>query len=145
MHRLRWIAVFGPAALIAAGAVRGADRELMPATPAEGAAAESANPDKAKNSHANYFLIHGTVFSDKAMSFPQVEVQIRRSGEKKYRWHTLTNSRGDFAVRVPSGGQYEVMVHAKGFADQHVPVDAKAPSGEQNTVFRMVPAAGGGK
>src|ERR1700749_311740 len=59
------------------------------------------------------FLIIGTVFNENALSFPGVEVKIRRAGDKRYKWDTTTNSRGEFAVRVPqgttaAGQQYEV-------------------------------------
>ncbi len=71
------------------------------------------------------FLILGTVFNENALSFPGVEVRIRRSGEKKFLWEVYTNSRGEFAVRVPPGSEYEVVTHVKKYADQSVSVDSK--------------------
>ena len=96
-----------------------------------------------KFSHANDFLIRGTVFTEKALSFPAVQLRIRRSGEKKFRWEDQSNSRGEFAIRVPQGTQYEMVVHAKGFADQTRTIDARTGSGENNLVFRMEPAKKG--
>jgi len=58
-------------------------------------------------------------------ALPGAELRIRRSAEKKFRWQTVSNSRGDFAVRVKMGADYEVIVRAKGFAEQSLPVDAK--------------------
>src|SRR6266481_7812934 len=75
----------------------------------------SANSSGRKYSHANDFLIRGTVFTDKALAFPDVQLRIRRAGEKKFRWESYTNSRGEFAVRVPQGSNYEMVIHAKGF------------------------------
>jgi hypothetical protein len=103
----------------------------------------SSKSGKQKYSHANDFLIRGTVFSEKALSFPDVQLRIRRAGEKKFRWQDLTNSRGEFAIRVPQGTQYEMVVHAKGFADQTRTIDARTGSGENNVVFRMEPAKKG--
>jgi hypothetical protein len=103
----------------------------------------SANRGKQKYSHANDFLIRGTVFTDKALAFPGVQLRIRRAGEKKFRWQDSTNSRGEFAIRVPPGTQYEMVVHVKSFADQTRSIDARTGSGENNVVFRMEPAKGG--
>jgi hypothetical protein len=115
-----------------------------PATPASQLpTASSSKPAKTKYSHANDFLIRGTVFTDKALSFPGVELRIRRAGEKKFHWESYTNSRGEFAVRVPQGSDYELVVRAKGFAEQTRTVDAKTGGNEESIVFRMQPAAGG--
>ena len=120
-----------------------------PAAPSSGppqAESSSAAPDKAKKqkySHANDFLILGTVFDERGLSFPAVELRIRRSNEKKFRWDTFTNSRGEFAIRVPKGSDYEMIVHAKGFADQTRPLDAKTSLSEARLVFRMEPQTRG--
>lgn len=66
-------------------------------------------------------------------------MRIRRSTEKKFRWDDSTNSRGEFAIRVPQGSQYEMVVHMKGFADQTRVLDAKTGLGEARIVFRMEP------
>ncbi|HYL85732.1 MAG TPA: hypothetical protein VE263_15995 [Candidatus Angelobacter sp.] len=79
------------------------------------------------------------------MSFQGVGLRIRVAGEKKYRWETYTNSRGEFAVRVPQGSDYEMLVHVKGFVDQTRSVDAKKGNNEETVVFRMEPIAGGKK
>ena len=115
------------------------------ATPAQNSATRVDKPAKKKYSHANDFLIRGTVFNDKAQSVPGVELRIRPAGQKKYRWETYTNSRGEFAVRVPQGSDYEMLVHAKGFSDQTRTVDAKNARNEETIVFRPEPAVGGKK
>ena len=98
---------------------------------------------KAKYSHVNDFLIRGTVFTDKALSFPGVELRVRRTSEKKFRWESYTNSRGEFALRVPQGSDYELVVRAKGFGEQKRVIEAKTGGNEESLVFRMQPAAGG--
>lgn len=124
---------------------------VIPASAAEPAPAISASssqdssskaekPAKKKYSHVNDFLIRGTVFNEKALSFPGVEVRFRREGQKKYRWETYTNSRGEFAQRVPEGSNYEILVHMKGFADQTRTINAQGGGTEGNVVFRMEPA-----
>jgi hypothetical protein len=80
--------------------------------------AESGTKGSSKNKANPGFLIIGTVFDEKALSFPGVQVRVRRVDEKKFRWETHTNSRGEFAVRVPEGFDYEVVVRAKHYQDQ---------------------------
>jgi carboxypeptidase family protein len=115
------------------------------ATPAQDSATKVDKPAKRKYRHAHDFLIRGTVFNDKALSFPGAELRIRPAGQKKYRWETYTNSRGEFAVRVPQGSDYEMLVHAKGFSDQTRTVDAKNGGNEETIVFHLEPAVGGKK
>jgi hypothetical protein len=82
-------------------------------------------------------LVRGTVFNEQALSFPGVQLRIRRASEKKFRWESYTNSRGEFAVRVPQGSDYEMVARAKGFAEQTRAIDAKSGDYEGNVVFRM--------
>src|SRR5207344_3271950 len=55
---------------------------------------ESASGKKNKKPLPGYVII-GTVFNEKALAYPNARVQIRRENEKKYRWETFTNSRGE--------------------------------------------------
>ena len=98
-----------------------------------------------KHSHANDFLIRGTVFNAQALAFPGAQLRIRRAGEKKFRWQDYSNSRGEFAIRVPQGAQYEMLVRAKGFAEQAKTIDARSGISDTNVVFRMEPLKGGKK
>ena len=141
MH-VRWVVALWAAALLApfAGFPTPVSRSVLASSPQSSSSAESS---KQKYSHANDFLIRGTVFTDKALSFPGVQLRIRRAGEKKFRWEDQTNSRGEFAIRVPQGAQYEMVVRAKNFADQIRTIDARTGSGENNVVFRMEPAKKG--
>jgi hypothetical protein len=154
MHSLRWIVCLGTAALFAPPAyVSAQEAQTTPSAQAAPAASDVAQPRAAspaksapkKYSHANDFLIRGTVFTDKGFSFPGVELRIRRSTEKKVRWQTYTNSRGDFAIRVPQGSDYELVVRSKHYDEQTRTVDAKSGAREESMVFRMEPAAGSKK
>ena len=141
MH-VRWVVALRAVALLVPFAI-----SLLPVS-RDAFASSQESPSSAKNgkqkySHANDFLLRGTVFTDRALSFPGVQLRIRRSGEKKFRWQDQTNSRGEFAIRVPQGIQYEMVVHANGFADQTRTIDARTGSGENNLVFRMEPVKKG--
>ena len=149
MHCPQWIAILCTAALVAWPAMSySRAQEAAPPPPGSAStsqmpAATPSKPGKKKYSHVNDFLIRGTVFTDKALSFPGVQLRIRVAGEKKFRWGSYTNSRGEFAVRVPQGSNYELVIHAKGFADQTRTVDAKSGENEESMVFRMQPTTGG--
>jgi hypothetical protein len=145
----RWFTVVGTTALLIcfAPAFSRAQEPAPPtpqAPPASGATAPG-KPQKEKYSHANDFLIIGTIFDPKGYAFAGVELRIRRSNEKKYRWDGYTNSRGEFAVRVPQGSDYEMVIHAKGFADQRRALDAKTGVSEARIVFHMESAEGAKK
>ena len=147
MQTTRWITLAGIGTTLAtlmfvAAAFARAQDPAPPAPPSPPPTGQSSSSQKQKYSHANDFLIIGTVFDPKGYAFPGVELKIRRSTDKKYRWDSYTNSRGDFAVRVPQGSEYEMIVHVKGFADQTRPVDAKTGVSEARIVFRMEPAGG---
>jgi hypothetical protein len=102
-----------------------------PAPPQAPAPSANSNPETQSNAKKSNtepipsFLIIGTVFNEHALSFSGVQVRIRRAGEKKYEWETYTNTRGEFAVRVPPGYDYEVLVHIKKYKDQTKSVDSK--------------------
>src|SRR2546422_11490003 len=149
MHRPQWITILCTAAIVTCPTAAYA-RAQEAAPPLPGSASTAKTPaatlsktDKKKYSHVNDFLIRGTVFTEKALSFPGVQLRVRRAGEKKFRWESYTNSRGEFAVRVPQGSDYEMVVRAKGYSDQTRAVDAKVGGIEQSVVFRMQPRAGG--
>ena len=88
-------------------------------------------------------MILGTVFDEKAMAYPGVQVRVRLKGDKKFKWDTYTNSRGEFAVRVPEGPDYEVFVHVKHFQDVSELVSAKAGAVQQQLSIRMQPVSQG--
>jgi hypothetical protein len=97
----------------------------LPGSSGQGESSSARSSGKSKSKPVPSFLIVGTVFDEKALSLPGVQVRIRQAGEKKFRWETYTNSRGEFAVRVPPGYQYEVVTHVKSYEDQTHAVDSK--------------------
>ena len=98
--------------------------------------AESASKGKNQKGIPGYVII-GTVFNEKALAYPNARVQIRRENEKKYRWETYTNSRGEFAVRVPEGQEYEVFVREKKYKEVSVKVAAKAGEIQDRLSIRL--------
>jgi Carboxypeptidase regulatory-like domain len=101
------------------------------------APAPAQHSKKHKSKHADDFLVKGTVFTPEGFAFPGVELHIRRAAEKKFRWETYTDSRGEFAVRVKQGSQYQVVARVKGFKDQEQALDATSGSHIDDMVFRM--------
>jgi hypothetical protein len=97
---------------------------------------ESASSGKNKKAIPGYVII-GTVFNEKALAYPSARVQIRRENEKKYRWETYTNSRGEFAVRVPDGQGYELVVKEKKYKEVSVKVTAKAGELQDRLSIRL--------
>jgi hypothetical protein len=154
MNSLRCVVCLGTAALCVSQAhVSAQEPQAAPPAQTVPAATDTAQPPVAspgkpatkKYSHADDFLIRGSVFTDKGFSFPGAQLRIRRSTERKFRWETYTNSRGDFAIRVPQGSDYEIVVRSKHFNEQTRSVNAKSGAREENMVFRMEPAAGSEK
>lgn len=135
--------IFCVSALLAVAAAFAAAPKATPAAnPGQDSSSKDGKPGKKKYSHAEDFVIRGTIFNEKALSFPGVELRLRREGEKKYHWETYTNSRGEFAVRVPQGSKYEILAHTKGFEDQTRTVEAIGGGNEESVVFRMQPVTG---
>jgi Carboxypeptidase regulatory-like domain len=90
-----------------------------------------------KNKSFPAFVIIGTVFNENALSYPNVRVQVRRESEKKFKWDTYTNSRGEFAVRVPEGHDYEVVVREKKYKDVSLKVAASNGDMQQRLSIRL--------
>lgn len=118
-------------------------------SPASAAPAPSSSSSSSQNAanhtHATDFLIRGSVFNPQSLAFPGVKLRVRRSSDKKFRWETYTNSRGEFAIRVPQGAEYEIVLSAKGFREQNHAVDAKSGFIQDGMTFRMEPLSGGQK
>jgi Carboxypeptidase regulatory-like domain len=85
------------------------------------------------------FLIIGTVFDERVLSLPGATLRIRCEEEQKYRWETVSNSRGEFAVRVPEGHSYEVLVRAKKYLEQNVKVRTDQGDIQQRLSIRLQP------
>jgi hypothetical protein len=122
-----------------AGAIDAQEAPQPPAVPSSPASESTStqNPSRAAARHSNDFLVRGTIFTQEGFALPGAELRVRRSTEKQFRWQTISNSRGDFAVRVKMGADYEVSVRAKGFAEQSLTLDAKTGDRYKDLVFRM--------
>ncbi len=107
------------------------------AGPAPAPAAEQSR----KGAHENDFLLFGTVFTEQGLALPGAEVRVRRAGERKVRWEARSDRRGEFAVRVPQGAEYEMSVQARGYQEQTRKIDARSGSRE-DLVFRLARVGG---
>jgi Carboxypeptidase regulatory-like domain len=124
-------------ALSAAAAILHA-QEPPPPPPPDPAPPQTESSTKSKHvRHLDAFLIRGTVYDEKSLSLPGAQMRVKRHGEKKYRWSTVSNSRGEFAIRVPPGSDYELLTQAKDFTDHTTAIDAKNQSSEDNMVIHM--------
>lgn len=88
-----------------------------------------------------YCLLYGNVFTEDGHLFEGAEVHIRRARDKKPKWETYSDRRGEFAVRVPPEGDYVVEVKAKGFATQTRTMTAQV-NARLDMVFHMTPGNG---
>lgn len=145
MHRQRWIAVLALSSAISLPLAAAQDAAGGNATTPTGQAGgtESSSAHKSKSSHANDLLIRGTVFNERALALQGAKLGVRRSNEKKSRWETFSNFRGEFAVRVPQGADYEIEVESKGYVKQSQAIHGQAGEGEQKAIFHMEPTKGG--
>jgi hypothetical protein len=110
--------------------------EAPVAAPPAASPQESSSTSKRK-SKIPPFLILGTVFNERALAFPGVQVKIRRKGEKRFRYEMYTNSRGEFAIRVPDGIEYEVVVRQKNYRDQSQVVAANLADVQKRLTFKL--------
>jgi hypothetical protein len=114
-----------------------------PASPQDSAGAPRPAPVQESSSTSKHkskippFLILGTVFNEHALAFPGVEIRIRRKGEKKFRYDTYTNSRGEFAIRVPDGIEYEVVVREKNYKEQSQAFVANMADVQKRLTFKL--------
>ena len=58
-----------------------------------------------KPASKDYALIYGTVWTAEDTPAAGVPVTIRRASDKKAKWELVSDSRGEFAQRVPPGKQ----------------------------------------
>src|SRR5260370_17396830 len=110
--------------------------QVPAAAPPPAPTQESSSTSKHK-SKIPPFLITGTVFNERPLAFPVVQASIRRTGEKKFHYDTYTNSRGEFAIRVPDGIEDEVVIHQKNYQDQSQVVAANSAEVQQRLPFKL--------
>jgi Carboxypeptidase regulatory-like domain len=150
MHRKRWIIVLATITTVTTIATasifsRQAPAGQEPAAPQESknATPESSSTTKGKRSHANELLIRGTVFNEHGIAMRGVKLRIQRGDAKKPRRETYSNFRGEFAVRVPKGADYQIAAEITGFAKQSQAVNGKDGAAEEKIIFHLEPVKGG--
>jgi hypothetical protein len=83
-------------------------------------AARTAAPQSSSHPSKNdYALIYGTVWGPDDRPVAGVPIKIRRASDKKAKWELISDSRGEFAQRVPVGAQ-----------DYVIQADVKTPKGQ---------------
>ena len=72
-----------------------------------------------KQPKKDYALIYGTVWGPDDHPVAGIPIKIRRVGDKKAKWDLISDSSGEFAQRVPAGGQ-----------DYIIQAEVKTPKGQ---------------
>lgn len=103
------------------------------------AAATQDEPQKKPSALAQRCLLYGNVFTADGKLLPDADVHVRRAADKKPKWVSSSDRRGEFAVRVPPGTDYVVEVKAKGYVTQTKTVTAQAFD-RVDMVFHLDPA-----
>jgi hypothetical protein len=86
----------------------------------------------------NDCLLYSTVFTSEGRALPGADARIHPVEKKKPLWELTSDSRGEFAARVPSVGDYEIEVKAKGYVPQTKRVTTIVGD-RVDLVFNMVP------
>ncbi|HTC66170.1 MAG TPA: carboxypeptidase-like regulatory domain-containing protein [Candidatus Acidoferrum sp.] len=141
MHRKRCVIIL-TAILLTAPVSLIARQDATTSAGTQSPPSDSSSARKSKHSHADDLLIRGTVFDERGLALPGVKLRIRRSDQKKPRWETYSNSRGEFAVRVRKGPDYEIAAENKGYAKQSQAINGQS---EESVILHMQPVSGGKK
>jgi Carboxypeptidase regulatory-like domain len=96
-------------------------------------------PDKKASALQQACLLYGNVFTAEGKLLPDADVHVRRAADKRPKWSTASDRRGEFAVRVPPGSDYVIEIRAKGFVTQTKTVTAQSYS-RLDLVFHMDPS-----
>jgi hypothetical protein len=141
MHRKRCVIILAAICLTPVWSII-AEQDAATSAAKQPAPSDPSSSRKSKHSQADDLLIHGTVFNERGLAVQGVKLRIRRADQKKPRWEAYTNSRGEFAVRVPKGPDYEIAAESKGFAKQSQAINGQS---EDSVVLHMQPVGGGKK
>ena len=66
----------------------------------------------------NDCILYATVFTDEGRLLEGAEVHVHPADKKKPHWEAWSDRRGEFAVRVPTVGEFEMEIKAEGFIPQ---------------------------
>lgn len=90
-----------------------------------------------KNKKEPPALLMGSVFTADGLSLPGIKVSVKRKDDKKPRWRAVSDSRGEFALRLPAGTEtYEVTAGGKTFESQTKTVELRG-SERVDVFFRL--------
>ena len=95
--------------------------------------------------YAESFLLYGNVYTEQGLALPGAEVKVRREDQKKPKWESYSDERGEFAIRVPPGPKYEITIKAKGFEPLVQMLDTWQKGNRLDSSFKMQRAAGAKK
>jgi hypothetical protein len=107
---------------------------IFPATSAAVHAPDSAPAFQRKPSPDDC-IFYATVFTNEGRLLVGAEIHAHPTGKKRPDYVAWSDRRGEFAVRVPHGGDYDIQVKADKFITQVR--TAHAETGQQNMVFHM--------
>lgn len=94
---------------------------------------------KEKSKEKPYALLGGTVFTAEGYALPGVTLSIKRKDDRKPKWRAVSDSRGEFAVRLPAeAATYEVSTQSEDYENQTKAVEVVGRQNESVTVlFRL--------
>ena len=97
-----------------------------------------------KEKEKPYALLSGSVHSSEGFAIPGVAVSVRREDDRKPRWRAISDSRGEFAIRLPAeAGTYEVTTESKEHENQTKKITVAGTDKETVVVlFRLAHKAG---
>lgn len=72
-----------------------------------------------KEKEKAYALLSGSIHSSEGFAIPGVPVSVRREADRKPGWRAVSDSRGEFAIRLPAeAATYEVATESKEHENQ---------------------------
>jgi hypothetical protein len=99
---------------------------------------QPASAQNSNGSHALDFVIFTTVFTDKGFALFGARARVRREEDKKFKWEAMSDHRGEFAIRVPQGTEYEMTIEARGFKTETRKINTREDNRADLTI-RMEP------
>jgi len=97
-----------------------------------------------KEKEKAYALLSGSVHSSEGFAIPGVPVSVRREADRKPRWRAVSDSRGEFAVRLPAeAATYEVTTESKEHENQTKKITVAGTEKETIVVLFRLARKGG--
>ncbi len=78
----------------------------------------AATPSMGQKPSVNDCILFATIFTDQGRLLQGAEVRVHPVGKKKPNYQAYSDRRGEFAVRVPTVGEFEIEIRAEGFVSQ---------------------------